>query len=60
MVVKNRNRNLIERTQSQKKDLRKNKEKRYYIVARKKIKIFSHTNPILLTLNLDTNNVLSR
>lgn len=40
MVVKNRNRNLIESTQSQKKDLRKNKEKRYYIVARKKIKIF--------------------
>lgn len=33
-------RNLIERTQSQKKDLRKNKEKRYYIAARKKIKIF--------------------
>lgn len=33
-------RNLIERTQSQKKDLRKNKGKRYYIAARKIIKIF--------------------
>ena len=33
---KRKYRNLIERTQSQKKDLRKNKEKRYYIAARKK------------------------